>query len=470
MIYKSLINRLFILVIFLASALPVLAQPTAATGEQIFKSQCAACHNRNMKDDLTGPALGGFEEGWTDYPREDIYSWIRNSQKMIADGHPKALELWDQWNQIPMLGFTMTDDEIESVLLYINNVYEFGCGEPPCETEVAETTVGVAAEKPDNTLLFVVLFAVLAILSIILARVITSLNNLEITRKEGVVPDKRTLKDILTSRGVVGFVIFALIVIGGYKTVVNAINLGRQQTYAPDQPIKFSHATHAGLHLIDCQFCHDGARRSKHSVIPAANTCMKCHKAIKKGSTYGTAELTKIYASIGYDPSTDRYIENYEELSEGEIETIYKKWITDTYVKDNGTLDNTGQKLVADQWEGIKTSLTNDLKKNIQGPIEWIRIHNLPDHVYYNHSQHVNVGQLECQTCHGPVEEMEVVQQWSPLSMGWCVNCHRQTEVQFAGNEYYDSYEHYHQEIQEGTRNKVTVEEIGGLECQKCHY
>ena len=114
--------------------------------------------------------------------------------------------------------------------------------------------------------------------------------------------------------------------------------------------------------------------------------------------------------------------------------------------------------------------MTNDQKKSVYGPIEWTRIHNLPDHVYFNHAQHVTVGEVECQTCHGKVEEMEVLEQHAPLSMGWCINCHRETEVQFEGNEYYESYAKYHEELDNGTREKVTVEDIGGLECQKCHY
>ena len=117
--------------------------------------------------------------------------------------------------------------------------------------------------------------------------------------------------------------IFAAVIWGGYQTVNNAIDLGRSQGYAPEQPIKFSHETHAGLHEIDCQYCHDGARRSKHSFIPAANTCMNCHKAIKTGSTYGTAELTKIFASIGFNPEKNSYIDNYENMSEADIEILY---------------------------------------------------------------------------------------------------------------------------------------------------
>lgn len=201
---------------------------------------------------------------------------------------------------------------------------------------------------------------------------------------------------------------------------------------------------------------------------------MNCHKAIEVGSQYGTAELTKIFASIGYDPSTDKYIANYDNLSEEEIERIYKKWISDTYVEaNNGTLGQMGEKIMNDQWEGVVAALKNPENgdNKIQGPIEWTRIHNLPDHVYFNHAQHVSVGQLECQTCHGKVEEMEVVAQHSPLSMGWCINCHRQTEVKFNDNDYYKNYyEKYHKEIANGTRNKVTVEDVGGLECQQCHY
>src|SRR5690606_38767834 len=184
---------------------------------------------------------------------------------------------------------------------------------------------------------------------------------------------------------------------------------------------KFSHATHAGLHKIDCNYCHDGARRSKHSIIPAANTCMNCHKAIKKGSTYGTAEISKIFASIGFDPNTDKYIENYDQMPNDSIERIFKKWISDNMVSEKGSV-NEGE--MNKQWKGIVEFLTSEDDNKIAGRIEWLRIHNLPDHVYFNHAQHVTVGKVECQTCHGKIEEMEVVGQYSTLSMGWCINCH----------------------------------------------
>jgi mono/diheme cytochrome c family protein len=452
----------------LVSAQEAQAPPTAdlAEGETLFKNNCASCHNKNMKDDLTGPALGGAEERWAAYPREDLYKWVNNSQAMISSGHPRAVELWAQNKPKIMNNFNLTNQQIDNILAYVNKVYTA----PVVANGPGAGTGGQAQGKPNNLLLFGGLFAVLAILAIVLARVISNLNYITLVQETGSAPARRTLVQILTGKGMIAFAVFVVVVLGGYTTVNNAINLGRQQGYEPAQPILFSHATHAGLHKIDCNYCHDGARRSKHSVIPAASTCMNCHKAIKVGSTYGTAELSKIYASIGFDPNTDQYIPNYESLPQEEIEKVFTKWITDTYIKENKTLDPEGELLVKKQWEGIVTSLTNPGKKQIQGPIEWTRIHNLPDHVYFNHSQHVALGKLTCQTCHGPVEKMEVVKQYSPLSMGWCINCHRKTEVKFAGNAYYDAYENYHEEMASGKRTTVTVEEIGGLECQKCHY
>ncbi|MBP7183878.1 MAG: c-type cytochrome [Saprospiraceae bacterium] len=440
-------------------------------GETLFKGNCAACHNKNMKDKLTGPPLAGVSERWATYPKSDLYNWIRNSQKMISSGHPRATELWNAWKPTVMTNFTnLSDAQIDNILAYIDGVAKGEIGGAPKTT--ANTTNDDS--KKDNSLLYAGIIVILGILTFILSRIISSLKDISYGKDGDEEDITKTLKEKLTSRSVVTFAIFALIVLGGYTTVNNAISLGRQQGFQPDQPIKFSHATHAGVNKIDCQYCHDGARRSKHSVIPATNTCMNCHAAIKKGSKYGTAEITKIYASIGFDPTTDKYIPDYDKLSTSEVAKIYKKWMADAYMaaKETTELDKSGESLVQEQWEGIVNSLTNENKPKVQGPIEWVRIHNLPDHVYYNHSQHVTVGKIECQTCHGPVEKMETLYQYAPLSMGWCVNCHRKTEVKgFADNDYYGAtFKKYHDALKSGKKDKVTVEEIGGLECQKCHY
>lgn len=474
MTHRGLMHRLLLFFVFAATTLQAVAQDQAAidNGKTLFRNNCASCHNKNMKDNLTGPALAGVEERWASYPKSDLYEWIRNSQAQIKAGHPRATELWNQYKPVQMTSFlNLKDEEIDNILAYIKCTAEGNC--PGAQAAgTATDTQAAAPVKPDNTLLFVALALILGILAIVLARVIANLSYM-IQLKEGKADAQRkTLVEMLTSKGVIAFVIFALVVLGSYTTVNNAIMLGRQQGYQPEQPIKFSHATHAGLQKIDCQYCHDGARRSKQSVIPAANTCMNCHKAVKVGSQYGTAELTKIFASIGYDPSTDKYMENYAQMPEADIEKIYKKWIADNYVQANQKMDAVGEQQVEEQWQGIVKALKNEENGDtkIAGPIEWVRIHNLPDHAYFNHAQHVTVGKVACQTCHGQVQEMEVVAQYSPLSMGWCINCHRKTEVKFADNDYYKTYARYHEEIAKGERSKVTVEEIGGLECQKCHY
>ncbi|MDX1685338.1 MAG: c-type cytochrome [Saprospiraceae bacterium] len=462
---------LFMLCLFLGTDLIAQEEVDLNAGKTLFKNNCASCHNKNMRDDLTGPALGGYEERWADYSQEELYRWIRNSQAMINEGHPKAVELWDEWKPTVMTAFpNLTDQDIANILAYVEGVYE-GTYPPKKEGEAA----GAAAAQEDQGLsawVYWAIFGILAFLALLLSRVLANLNRLRRIAEGGEDEPVPSVWSALTNKSVISFIIFALIVIGGYYTVNNAIAFGRQQGYAPEQPIKFSHEIHAGLHKIDCQYCHDGARRSKHAVIPATNTCMNCHRAIKKGSLDGTAELTKIFVSVGYDPNEDTYIEDYDNMAQDSIAEIYKKWISDEYVKDAGlnAIDQEGINLVEDQWSDIVESLTNDHKPNVQGPIEWVRIHNLPDHVYFNHAQHVTVGELECQTCHGQVEEMEVMAQYAPLSMGWCINCHRQTEVQFASNEYYDSYEKYHEALANDEKDNVTVEDIGGLECQKCHY
>jgi len=139
---------------------------------------------------------------------------------------------------------------------------------------------------------------------------------------------------------------------------------------------------------------------------------MNCHKYIQEGPVYGKTEISKIYAALDYNPETQQYGKNPK-------------------------------------------------------PVKWVKVHVLPDHVYFNHSQHVVVGKVECQTCHGPIQEMDVVKQYSPLTMGWCIDCHRKTDVNTKGNAYYDKLVELHGQA---SKKAMKVEDIGGLECAKCHY
>ena len=454
------------------------SQANLDEGKALFKANCGSCHASDMASDLTGPALGGVQERW-EGREEQLYSWIQNSGAYLAQNPDDKYvqELYVKWKKTAMTAFpALTKPQMDNILAYIDGV-NTGVYPPKPVGGPGDDIAGVTADDGgSNTLLYGTLALILGILALVLARIVSNLNHMAKVNAGLPAPARQSLWEIVTGKSVVGFVIFGLVLFGGYTTVTNAVDLGRTQGYAPEQPIKFSHETHAGMNEIDCQYCHDGARRSKHSVIPAANTCMNCHTVVKNGSEYGTAEISKIYASIGYDPVESVYKKG---RTEAEIEADMRKWIIPTFVtaynKENPDtpIDETSPKALAEfdrQWNGITTSLKNDVDGKIEGPINWVRIHNLPDHVYFNHAQHVTVGEVECQTCHGPVEEMKVLAQYAPLSMGWCVNCHRQTDVKFTDNEYYASYENYHKELKEGKRESVKVEDIGGIECQKCHY
>jgi hypothetical protein len=210
---------------------------------------------------------------------------------------------------------------------------------------------------------------------------------------------------------------FLLVVLGSFGYKFGMDEVGVQQGYAPNQPINFSHKLHAGQYEMDCKYCHSTVEKSKSASIPSLNTCMNCHKYVKADEKYNgktSPEIQKIYDAIGYDGDNMEYIEGYE-----------------------------------------------------QRPIKWIRIHNLPDLAYFNHSQHVVVGNLECQTCHGPVQEMEKVEQFATLQMGWCIDCHRERGIDSENNEY---YEEVHKNMIAEGKDYVTVAENGGLECSKCHY
>lgn len=477
MIYQRLLS-------FCAAFLMIALLPTGAlaadadNGKALFLENCASCHNNNMVSDMTGPALHGVQERWKKYP-EALYDWVRNSQATADAGNPRA-KIMINWASSAMTSFeNLENEQIDDILEYIELKGSGKYGPVEALGEGGGDAV-TASEDPVSPALGLTLIAVLLLAIALLGRYINSLTRLSQQQAGQVVTAEKSILGVLFSPGVVKVLLFAVVLFGGYTTVNSAIGLGRQQSYAPEQPIKFSHETHAGVNGINCQYCHDGARRSKHSVIPASNTCINCHANIQKGSQYGTEELIKVYAASGFNPLENAYIP--QNATTEQRAAVYEQWLRKTYAKEWQENESSVNAMIKEQLASVKGMYNK--------PIEWVRVHNLPDHVYFNHAQHVTVGKIKCQTCHGEVEKMEIVQQHSPLSMGWCVNCHRQTEVQFQdglnaskkspydgddnkANSYYTDYkyyEQYHSELEEGKRTGVTVEEIGGLECQKCHY
>lgn len=425
-------------------------------GRDIFRSNCASCHHPVNK--ATGPAMKGVLERWEkDGAHQGIdgktwlYRWIRNNQEVLASGHTYANNLYVEYNRSVMNLFpALTDEDIDAILLFTeNHTFSTGGGATAAGGDVAPVST-----FPLDTFLYILVGALLVVV-IILSRVAKALDR--IAKEKAGLPVEIGVP-FWKSKKLATLIVFAALIFLGYTTVTNAIALGRQEGYAPDQPIKYSHALHAGKFGIDCQYCHSAANESKHSNIPSVNVCMNCHKNIQQGPEYGRKEIAKIYSSIAYNPNEGKYFDTEAESKESMIAEL-RAYLAKDY--DNEILTPAQEK-------ELEASL-KEVIAMFNKPVEWVRIHNMPDHVYFNHAQHVNAGNIECQTCHGAIEEMVVVKQHAPLSMGWCINCHRNTNVDLS-NSYYSVYEKYYEDLKSGKIDKVTVEDIGGTECQKCHY
>jgi mono/diheme cytochrome c family protein len=383
-----------------------------SAGEALFNGNCKSCHR--VKQKLVGPALAGVE---TRVPSiEWIYAWVRNPAKVIASGDDYANKIYNEYNKSQMTAFTnYTDAQILSILAYVKAEAEKP--DAPAAGTTA-TTAGTGDGGVPATYMNVILagmIVILLLLLIILGLIINALKKY-LDQKDLTDEDKEivnspyTIGTIFRSTGFVFLVVFIVAAVS-FKTVIDGLySIGIQQNYQPKQPIAFSHKVHAGQYEIECNYCHTGALKGKQANIPSPNICMNCHTQIRVGTNTGEGEIAKIYSAIGYDVATGSY---------------------------------TGK----------------------QKPIEWVRIHNLPDLAYFNHSQHANVGGIACQTCHGPIQEMDVVKQYSLLTMGWCIDCHRKTDVNTKGNAYYDKLLELH-----NGKKVMKVEDIGGLECAKCHY
>ena len=409
-------------ILYLLAFVFSIATVSGQDGKALFNGKCASCHNP-LKD-ATGPALGGLEERhkWAD--RKELLSWINNpSAYMAKDPYTQGLKV--KYTSMMTAFPDLTIKDVDAIVSYVNQVVADSKKAPaPGDPNTGKST-------SSNAVIFGVISLILGIIALILMQVNSNLKKMS-DDAEGI----RRPNPVAAYKNKVYIAMAAILffVVGGYYVSKGAIGFGRQKDYQPVQPIYYSHKVHAGINQISCLYCHGSAWESKHAAIPAVNICMNCHKAIntyEKGPRLydesgeeinGTAEIEKLYKYAGFDPKN------------------------------------------ASKWD-----------PSMAKPIEWVKIHNLPDYVYFNHSQHIRAGKVQCQSCHGEITAMDEVKQVNELSMGWCVNCHRETKVDFnytegKGNKFYSIYEKFHNDIKAGKMDSVTVKDIGGLECQKCHY
>ncbi|MBX7240326.1 MAG: c-type cytochrome [Bacteroidia bacterium] len=420
-----------------------------AKGEALFKQHCTACHKVNQK--LVGPALKGVTAKYKDDPKF-LYGWIKNNQAMIKSGNPKAIAA-AAIDPSAMNTFTfLQDPDIENILAYIDDYKDTP---PPATAVSGNSSDGGNQDVFANPSIYYSVLGLAALLIVVALFLVFAAAGLSASVRA------REQQEELSTSAIWGefgkflknkFILTSIITIallgGTLKLIQAARAVSIHPGYMPAQPIKFSHKLHAGKHEINCQYCHTGASKSKNAWVPATNVCMNCHKGVEAGPVYGKSEIAKIYMSAGFNPDTKQYFEPNTPVDK--VMEAFSKWMADDAKTKN----------LAGALDAVKEIGFNK-------PIEWIRIHNLPDHAYFNHAQHIAVGgkdkdgnTIECQTCHGPIQEMEVVYQYSPLSMGWCVNCHRQSKTTYTFTD------------PENPKKSFTPSpaDMGGLDCAKCHY
>ena len=413
-----LIKRIFLVALLLPS-LSISQEADIQAGKSLFNANCAACHKLNKK--AVGPALSGVTEK---YDKEWLYSWIRNGTQMIKDGDPQAVAIWEEYNRAVMTNYPQfSDEQIDNILAYTNFT-------PPPPTNT--TAVATESSSQDSSIslniilaVTILIFTILIVMLFLVQRTLIKIANasgvkIKTDTKRNITPLWQT---VVKNQFLIFIMVVGFLLSSAYFTYGYLMQVGIDQGYAPIQPIHYSHKIHAGANQIECKYCHSSARVSKHSGIPSLNVCMNCHEYIaeyngeedlENGYTrdFYTNEIKKLYSAVGWDEENQVYTGNTK-------------------------------------------------------PVKWVRIHNLPDFVYFNHAQHAQVAKIECQTCHGPVEEMEIMYQYSPLTMGWCIDCHRESNVD-KSNEYYQKV---HDELSKKYGvEKLTVAQLGGIECAKCHY
>ena len=423
-IYRNLTSKIlhvgFILLLTFSTSITA-QDGDPVNGKALFNTNCAACHK--LDKPMTGPALRNVEARLADEQGLDrawLTAWIHNSDAVIKSGDSYATKTYAEWNNTPMTAFPQLDDkQISDILAYTAAPAPTPPPLPP-GSQVVDSEPGIS----NNLILgaLAVLFGLLAMALVLVSRTLNRFadaKGIEVASKEKSTP---IWKAFAQNQFLVLVTSIFFLLASGYFVYGYLMQVGVDQGYEPVQPIHYSHRIHAGDNGIDCKYCHSSARVSKTSGIPSLNVCMNCHKSISEVAPETLAE--------GQEFGVDYNVE---------IQRLY---------------DAIG-------WDG--TAYTGESQ-----PVKWIRIHNLPDFAYFNHSQHVMVGGIECQTCHGPVEEMEIMYQHAPLTMGWCINCHRETNVKVKDNAYYTKI---HEQLSKKYGvDQLTAAQMGGLECGKCHY
>lgn len=418
-------------------------------GEKLFKANCTACHALDKQ--VVGPALKGVvarletEQG---LGKDWLYKWIKDNKALRASGDKYANEVYEKYNKTEMQQFpNLSEKDIDDILEYTTNP---PAPEPEKAPETAAAGTDAAQAPANNTTSSIVIISLLAIAGLLVWILIKLRQLVKLGQSEDLAGLDETrvksFREIYEKYHYIGKGALAILAILAAYGVWNWIMwIGVYKGYKPEQPIYFSHKIHVGENKIDCQLCHSSAKYGKVSEIPSMNVCMNCHRTI--------SEYNGKYIEPGKDKA----------FYDGEIRKIYE----------------------ATGWDPEKQQYTGKTT-----PVEWTRIHNMPDFVYFNHAQHVVAGEqaiinsfnkknpdnkidVVCKACHGKIDTMNVVQMANDFTMGWCIECHRTTEIDMNNGYNKEYFKNLHEKLKKQypkDGGKITVDAIGGLECGKCHY
>ncbi len=406
---------LVFLSLFLSNATQLLAQDEAETsfdpsivknGESLFKGNCTVCHA--IDEVVIGPALRDVHERQSE---EWIYAFIKNSQKVIKSGDEYAINLYNEYNKTLMTSFDFSDEELNAILTYIKD-------ESSKEVQVVVSNISDASGQ--------------------------------------VVDSSVSTNNFYLSLGLNLFLLIVIIFI-----LFRFTNLSKKYVLLQDNQSKGKLLDEDDKEIVDSGFNFKEFIKSNRVV---GITSFLFIGIFVKSCIDG---LYTVGIQQNYQPTQPIAFSHKVHAGQYEIDCNY----CHTGVNISKSANIPSVNICMNCHNAINTDKP-EIQKILTAyeenrPIEWVRVHNLPDLAYFNHKQHVAVGGLDCATCHGPIEEMDVVYQYSELTMGWCINCHRETEVSSKGNDYYKKLVELHNS---SSKKPMTVEDIGGLECSKCHY
>ena len=420
----------------------------AQDGGALFKAKCATCHQPHK--DGTGPKLFQVREKWASGGAKEgsIYQWVANfSAAAAADPYAKQVE------GVKPTAMSMFP-ELAGKTADIDAIFDWVDAQPdPASAKAAEgaagAAVGVAGEVQEDSLswVWIILGIIFVVVIMAVGGVRRQLKNAADENEGKSVNDDLSFAQELKAwawkyKRYVGLVSLVLVISLIVSLFLSLYSIGVVEDYQPTQPIEFPHDIHAGKNGIDCKYCHNSAIDGKTAGIPSVNVCMNCHKQINGNTPEQQEKIAKVYEAAGWDPVKQEYSGKTKEII-------------------------------------------------------WNKVHVLPDHVYFNHSQHVVAGGVDCKQCHGdmttmnatakvqPVSELNKIEgniklTKSTLTMGWCIECHAEKEVtagslDLKGNNYYTELHNrllkdkklYKEFLKD---KKITVKELGGWECAKCHY